>query len=127
MDITTKERLINQYLNAYNDFDIQGMLDLLTQDVLFKNFSGDEQTFATKGKDEFKVLAEQGAQYFTQRQQIITDIEHFDDKSIIELDYYAIVGTDLPNGLKAGEELKLKGRSIFKFGEDKISSITDVS
>ena len=127
MNITTKERLINQYLNAYNDFDIQGMLSVLTNDVLFKNFSGDEQTFATSGKEDFKVLAEQGAQFFTQRQQVITDIEHFDDKSVIEIDYYAIVGTDLPNGLKAGEELKLKGKSIFQFGDDKISSITDVS
>lgn len=36
-----------------------------------------------------------------------------DDKVEVGVDYIGTLATDLPDGLKAGEKLKLKGKSIF--------------
>ena len=53
--------------------------------------------------------------------------KHLSDETEIEIDYYAVLGMDFPNGLKRGDELKLKGKSIFKFLNDKIIKLTDIS
>jgi hypothetical protein len=34
---------------------------------------------------------------------------------------------DFPNGLKKGNELILKGKSVFKFLDNKIIKLTDIS
>ena len=38
-----------------------------------------------------------------------------------------VLAGDLPNGMKAGEVLRLKGRSVFGFQEGKIYRLTDTS
>lgn len=45
----------------------------------------------------------------------------------IQIDYEATLAVDLPNGLKAGSKIQLKGKSIFGFLEEKISLIEDYS
>lgn len=44
-----------------------------------------------------------------------------------EIDYSATLATDLPNGLKKGHKIELKGKSIFKFLDNKIIELIDIS
>ena len=71
MSNSDKEDLINRYLIAYNSFDIDSMLALLSPDVRFENYSGGQLTDATDGIDKFRELAEKSKLVFSEREQRI--------------------------------------------------------
>ncbi len=122
-----QKEIVEHYVNSYNDFDISGMTKNLTENIVFKNISNGNVELKTEGLNEFKKQAELAKQYFTQRKQTIESWEFNDSKVIIEIDYKAILAIDLPNGLKTGDTLKLKGKSEFEFENGKIKSIADKS
>lgn len=127
MNSEQTKTIIEAYLNAYNSFDVEGMLNLLHEDVVFRNFANGELNAETKGKEEFRQLAEQSTKIFSSRRQTITDYQTNDDKVKIQIDYEGTLAVDLPNGLKSGETLQLKGKSVFEFKEGKIAVIEDYS
>jgi ketosteroid isomerase-like protein len=130
MTNTSDERknIIQTYVDAYNSFDIERMLELLHTDIEFRNYANNEVTVETKGIEQFRQTAEQATQLFSQRQQTITNYSIIeDDKMEVEIDYVATLASDLPNGLKAGEKLELKGKSVFQLLDNKIIILEDYS
>ncbi|MCL6604288.1 MAG: nuclear transport factor 2 family protein [Paenibacillus sp.] len=121
------KEIIENYIEAYNSFDIEIMIKLLHQDILFRNISNGEINTETKGIPEFRKLAEQSAKIFSSRCQTITDYRADDDKVEVQIDYTAILAVDLPNGLKVGDKIQLKGKSVFGILDEKISLIEDYS
>jgi len=119
--------LINRYVQAYNAFDIEGMIKTVSDNIEFENISQGEVNAYSKGVHEFRELAEQGQFLFTSREQSITAMEELDNQIVTQISYRGVLATDLPNGLKEGETLTLEGKSIFSFKEGKISRIQDVS
>jgi hypothetical protein len=65
MDHDSRKNLVERYLAAYNRFDIDGMLALLTPDVRFENVAGGTVNAQADGIDAFRALAEQGKAMFT--------------------------------------------------------------
>lgn len=121
------ESLIRNYLNAYNSLDVDGMTKLLHENIEFRNISNGVVDTETKGIDKFRALAEQSVKVFMQRHQTIKQITINDDQAEIEVDYEATLATDLPNGLKAGDTIKLKGKSVFRMKDEKLILIEDYS
>ncbi len=122
-----KRPLIEKYLDAYNVFDIDGMMSVIHSDIAFKNVSGGEVNASASGADEFRKLAEQSKGMFSKRKQTITNYESKNDQAFIGIDYEGVLAVDLPNGMKVGETLRLTGRSEFAFRDGKIYRITDIS
>ncbi|GGY41677.1 hypothetical protein GCM10011297_13350 [Bacterioplanes sanyensis] len=122
-----KKSLIESYIQCYNAFDIDGLVALLADDVVFENEAGGEVNVHTQGKEDFKTLALQSAQVFSARQQTITNMQLHDDSATVDIDYQGTVAADLDNGLKAGQVIELQGQTLFKFSHGKISHIKDVS
>jgi hypothetical protein len=122
-----KETIVKNYVNAYNNFDINGMMADMDQSIVFENVSDGKVNMTLNGLDEFKAQAEQGKNLFSSRQQTIKGFTHTNEQTEIEIAYHAVLAIDLPNGMKKGDELNLSGRSIFKFSGDKIVKITDIS
>jgi hypothetical protein len=79
------------------------------------------------GLNQFKEQAEKAKMYFLEREQTITAFNHLELKTEIEIDYHAVLAMDFPNGMKIGDELNLKGKSIFEFIDNKILKLSDVS
>lgn len=127
MTTQEKEKQIREYIDAYNHFDIAGMLANLHEEIHFKNISNGELTLETKGKDTFKIQAEQAKSFFIEREQQIKQLVTEADKVEVMIDYKGKLAIDLPNGMKAGDWLLLQGKSIFYFAEGKIIAIEDVS
>lgn len=127
MDNKDKQALINRYLQAYNAFDIEGMIKTVSDNIEFENISQGEVNAYSKGVHEFRELAEQGQFLFTSREQSITAIKELKGEVVTQILYRGVLATDLPNGLKEGETLILEGQSIFSFQEGKISRIQDVN
>lgn len=127
MNEDNKQSLIKRYLEAYNVFDIEGMMSVIHPDIEFKNVTGGEVNATASGADEFRKLAEQSKGMFSMRKQTITSFETKDDQAFIGIDYEGVLASDFPNGMKAGEILRLNGRSEFAFRDGKIYRITDIS
>lgn len=122
-----QKQIVESYVRAYNSFDIDGMIKNLDEHIVFENISNGKVDLRTKGLKDFRQQAESAKKYFKQRQQTIESWELSDSYVIINIDYKAILAIDLPNGLKSGDTLKLKGQSEFEFSDGKITKITDKS
>ena len=124
---TTQRTQIENYIQSYNAFDIEGMLLDLDENIVFENYSGDELTHSIVGLVAFEQQATEAKSYFASRKQSITSWEFDGELVSITLDYHAVLAIDFPNGMKAGDTLNLKGRSIFTFDAGKIIKIEDRS
>ncbi|MCB2406777.1 nuclear transport factor 2 family protein [Hymenobacter lucidus] len=127
MDAAQQKQLVESYIEAYNGFDVAGMLRQLHEQVVFCNITNGEVDLTLTGKDSFRQQAEQALQYFSQREQRVTDWQIADNRVEVLLDYSAVAAMDFPNGLKAGDPLHLQGKSVFEFANGLIASITDIS
>ncbi|QTL37822.1 nuclear transport factor 2 family protein [Pseudoalteromonas viridis] len=119
--------LVEAYICAYNDFDIAAMLALLDQNIVFENESNGEITASAQGKAAFEQLAVKTAAIFKTRQQTLTELALEENAATAHIQYQARLAVDLPNGLKARDTLELEGKTLFRFENDKITYIKDVS
>lgn len=124
-DRTTK---IFRYVQAYNSMEVKNMIADFSDDIIFQNVMNGEKTMELQGLEEFKKQAIEALSYFSDRKQVIESITHNYSTTDISIAYRAIAAMDFPNGLKKGDEINLKGKSIFEFSaEGKISRLTDIS
>ena len=122
-----KRELIQRYVEAYNRFDVDGMLATLTPDILFENIADGQLNVATHGTTEFRQLAEQGAALFAERRQTITAWEFRPASVLVTIAWRGVFAADVPDGPRAGAELTLQGESEFEFAGGRISRIVDRS
>lgn len=124
---STQERIIRLYIDAYNHFDIEGMLRDLHPHIVFENVSGGQVTLRLEGIDAFRQQAEGAQQFFSSRHQEIRHLTPVGDKVEVDIRYTAILAVDLPDGPKKGDEILLEGRSIFQFLGNQVVRLTDIS
>ena len=127
MDHSEALRIIEEYITAYNQFDVEGMIRNIHPDIEFRNIVDGEVTHAIKGIEGFKLQAEEATHYFSERSQNITAFTFNGNEAEAAIDYTGTLAVDLPNGLMEGEQLTLQGKSLFTFEGDKIVRIEDHS
>lgn len=118
---------IQTYIDAYNAFDVPAMMLVFADDMVFEHVAGGVVVMTLEGKDAFQQQALAAAGYFKTRRQTITAIAAANEVVEVAIDYHAVAATDLPNGIRKGDELQLKGRSIFHFAGNKVIRLTDIS
>ncbi len=119
--------IIESYVEAYNRFDVVGMLLNADTEITFENISNGKVTLRTDGIDDLRKQAEESKSYFIERKQVIKEMKFGDGVVEVMINFSGILAADLPGGMKAGDKLELQGRSIFKFADDRIIGITDIS
>lgn len=123
-----REEIIYKYITAYNNFDVSGMIADLEEGIVFENMENDNITLKLEGLDAFKAQAEKAKSFFSFREQTIESMNHSDNSTEVNINYWGVIASDFPNGLKRGNEIRLKGKSVFVFSEsNKILKITDIS
>ena len=127
MEISTPQQLVAAYIEAFNRFDVGGMLAPLHADVEFRNIANGEANLTTTGIAAFEAQARQATQYFSQRKQRVTDWHFHGNQVEVLIDYTAVAAIALPNGLQPGGTLQLQGKSIFQVENGQIISIEDIS
>ncbi len=120
-----KRIVIEQYIDAYNRFDVDGMLAQLTPDVLFENVSDGQVTAACSGIAEFRELAEQSKALFSERRQTVTGLEFRLALVRAGIAWCGVFAVDVPDGPAAGTAVELQGESEFEFRGGRISRIVD--
>jgi len=120
-----RHALIDAYIDAYNRFDIEGMLDLVTDDVRFEHHTGDELSVATDGKAQLEKLARVGALLFASRKQTLLKMHEEGTVVIATIDFHGEIAEDIPDGPGAGSIIEMQGTSEFGFHNGKINRIID--
>jgi hypothetical protein len=118
---------ISKYLAAYNSFDIDGMIRLLSPEISFENYSGENKTTSTKGVGEFKQLAESSKALFSEREQQVISLNFSANLTLVQIAYRGRLAKDILDGPRAGTLIELTGTSEFTFQNGKISRIVDRS
>lgn len=130
---------LDNYLTAYNRFDVEGMLAQLHTDIVFENYSGDQCTHRTVGKNAFRIQANDATKMFTERRQTaynwretrVHDSNHGSDKTregfLADIHYRGVLAVDLPDGALAGSTIELKGTAYFEVIDGLICKIVDRS
>lgn len=120
-------KIVGDYIEAYNRFDVEGMLANADSEITFENISNGEVTLRTSGIEEFRKQAEKSKRFFVERKQEITAMTIGNEEVEVEVDFRAVLASDLSEEVRAGDELKLKGKSVFKFKHDRIIELSDIS
>jgi len=119
--------IVKNFISAYNSLSIENMIKYLHPKIEFKNFSSGVVNAQTKGIEEFKELANKSMQMFKEREQKIISFTESENTVNVEINYFGILATDLPNGLKSGETLVMNGKSTYVFNDNLIISLVDES
>ena len=127
MEINDKQKVVENFIDAYNRSDISGMLKDLHQNIIFENISNGQVDLRTSGIEEFKKQAETSKTYFRERHMKILNMTFGSDSVEANIDYTGVLAKDLSDELRSGDTLRIKGRSVYKFMGKKIISIRDFS
>jgi hypothetical protein len=119
--------LIDRYLAAYNAFDIEAMLAQLDPAIRFENYSGGQLTADASGIDEFRRLAEQSKDLFSEREQRVTSLARRGGTVVAEIAWRGRIAAGIRGGPPAGTLLEMRGSSEFDFGDRGITKIVDRS
>ena len=122
-----KLKVVRNFIHSYNAFDIDGMITDLHHDIKFENISNGQVDLVTNGIDEFRKQAELAGDFFKERECKIIDTKAKGNRIEVLIDYVGILSRDIPGGLHAGDTLKLKGKSVYTFNDNKIVGIQDIS
>lgn len=128
MQSEMKRDLIVRYLQAYNCFDLDGMISTLSQNIEFENVRKGMSESSSKGIPAFSELTSKAALVFSQRNQTILELEEKEDSVRIHVAYEATLASDLyMNDLdyKKGDTFQYDSFCEFFFDEAKICRIKD--
>lgn len=125
--MTSEERkaLIQRYAEAYNAFDVDGMPALMHEDVVFENVSNGAVKLVTRGKDELRKQAEFAAGAFSSHRQVWSNYSEANETAAVNIDYEGALAVDPSETPKKGQNLQLKGKTVFGFKDGKIILLKD--
>ncbi|MFN7056251.1 nuclear transport factor 2 family protein [Hyphomonas sp.] len=121
------DEIIRNYISAYNERDIDAMLRHVTDDVVFENISNTGHSMRLEGKPMMRQVAEVSGNAFSYRRQRLISLVTGSGKAAAEIEFEGRAAVDLPNGVKAGETVKVRGASFFEFRGALLSRIADYS
>ena len=89
--------------------------------------AGGQVTAAARGREELRALAERAATLFRSRRQTVREYGAEGERAWITVDYEGVLAADLGPGMRAGDTLRLTGRSTFRFSDGLIAELVDES
>ena len=121
------DEVIARYIASYNARGIDGMIGCVTDDVVFENISNTGQSMRLDGKDMMRQVADLSGNAFSYRRQRLVNVVTGAGKAAAEIEFEGKAAVDLPNGIRAGETVKIRGASFFEFRGNLLCRIADYS
>ena len=127
MTYAEKKQLIESYLLAYNRMDVDAMMRVFHEDVVFRNRSGGVMTLELKGKEALRQQASMVIDYFETREQRVLSMLEEEEELVVRIAYSAVLKKEIPGVGGPGHLMRLEGKSLFRFREELISELEDAS
>jgi hypothetical protein len=127
MDNSWKKQVIEKYINAYNTFDTEKMVEQLHPGVEFMRISKSAVISKARGIDDFKELLEKNSSNFSSRKQKILKYSRKGDVTVVKTAFIGTLAVHLVSGFSAGATLRANKNIEFSFHNNKISRIKEVS
>jgi ketosteroid isomerase-like protein len=108
-------KLIERYIQAYNQKDVAGMISTLHNEFIFENYANGDLNASTVGVEHFKAMTEQSLDLFSTRTQHLIDYVEERDKVTVTIEFTGTFAVDVPNGINAGQQISLSGSTEFRF------------
>lgn len=118
-------KIISKYIDAYNDRDIDGMLECVTEDVTFENISNTGHSMSFEGRKAMAEIIRLSGNAFSYRRQKLVKLIESGNLASAEVIFEAKAAVDLPTGAKAGDMIKLRGASFFELRDGLLCRIAD--
>lgn len=122
-----QKNIIENYITAFNNFDIDKMIENLSTNITFKNTENGIITLTTNSKEEFIDISKKSMDFFKNRKIEIIDFDYVDNIVIVYYKFIAILSQDLNDKFKKGDTFNLGGKTIFTFKNKKIIALEDFS
>jgi len=114
--------IIREFINSCNKLDVEGIVKNLADDVIFEKVVNWQRQLKIEGLDELKKYIKSPNQELCSREIKIRSSWTFDSLGVtIEIKYYPV----LSNVEKKDNIKEQRGRIVFVFKGDKITSITE--
>lgn len=117
--------VVEKYIELYNSKQVEPMLVLFSENAVFESVSNSMGTTRTNSKEELHTLALSSLDFFAERKLTAINWIIDGDNIAIEITYWCRLAQDFPNGLKAGEEMNLRGTSFFTIKNGYITKLVD--
>lgn len=118
-------KIISKYIDAYNERDIDRMLECVTADVIFENISNTGQSMSFEGREAMAEIVRLSGNAFSYRRQKLVRLIQSGDLASAEVLFEAKAAVDLPTGARAGDMIKLRGASFFELRDGLLCRIAD--
>ncbi|MFT4533159.1 MAG: hypothetical protein ACJA1A_002571 [Saprospiraceae bacterium] len=125
--IKVRKHMVQSYISAYNNFNIDGMEENLDAHILFENYTNGHLTHVANGMKEFRSMAVAGSEFFISRLQTVMCWEISENNIVVDIKCRGIAKVNLQNRINAGEKIEMDGKSAFTFHQNKIIKIVDKS
>lgn len=119
--------IIEDYISAFNSFDMAKMSENLSENLSFKNTENGIITLSSNSKKEFIDISKKSMDFFKDRKIEIIEVDYMDKIVIVYYKFIATLEQDLNDNLKKGDIFRIGGKTIFTFKNKKIISIEDFS
>ncbi len=120
-------RQVETYVTAYNELDVEGMMSVIHPEIVFENVRSGHVTHAARGSADFRKMVAQTAELFSEREQRVTTWDDGINTLDVEVDYKGRLASDLPNGMRKGQTVEIRGRSEFVFEDGLVIGLRDIS
>lgn len=121
------DHIIGKYIACYNSRDIDGMLECVTEDIVFENISNTGQSMRFEGREAMGEIARLSGNAFSYRRQKILNFIDDGDRASAEVAFEAKAAVDLPTGARAGDMIQMRSASFFELRDGLLSRIADYS
>lgn len=119
--------IFQRYLLAYNSFDVNGMLEMLSDEVNFANYSNGVMTASASNKCEFKELANKGKWIFDERKQEIVSMRPLENGLEAKIRFLGKLSDEVAKEVHSGHYVEIYGTSKVEFRDRKIVRLVDRS
>lgn len=123
--------VIQRYLKAYSEKNVDAVVECLSPDVRFENVSNHSGQMSLEGRDRFREVAGQSVGAFSERRQDVLDAVGSGDQQngrwAIEIELHATLAVDMGEQMPKGSHMHLRGISFITIKDGLITKITDFS
>lgn len=119
------KEVVQKYISAYNDFDIETMISLMHTDCIFESRTDGMLSFTAKGKHDFRQICMVAKNNYKFRKQVIEGYTRIGDTLEVEIYFKATLANNLLDVGKKDEQIAFETKSSFEFKDGLIYKIVN--